>query len=228
MAGLVCLAPLVIGCLLVNALGVPTLESVIQERPDQTCDPDRRLRDFVSPSRPASRGGEGRTGRAARLRTSGSRSRRSGKGRPSDRQPAANGAPQARCGAGLARAVAPGTPANGTELLRPGCRVEANCGFQTRPTRMPSPRWWTADTASPVRVVYIQAKNKVCIRHIAPGLYDLLAETGENWDPASSSVFKPGGTRWKKRAVSVHRCDRGARHLRTLHRCEFDGRRLPA
>ena len=46
-------------------------------------------------------------------------------------------------------------------------------------------------TSAPLRAIYIQAKSKVCIRNIAPGLYDLLAEVGENWD-AAHTRFRAG------------------------------------
>jgi len=80
--------------------------------------------------------------------------------------------------------AAPGPPANGTELLP----ARTTGGSQLWVTNMAGQdavaTLVDADTASPVRIVYIQANNKVCIRHIAPGLYDLLAQRGETWDPA--------------------------------------------
>jgi hypothetical protein len=81
------------------------------------------------------------------------------------------------------RAVAPGTPANGTELLRTRMSGGSELWISNQTNRDAVATLVEADKTAPLRVVYIQAKNKVCIRHIARGLYDLLAETGENWDP---------------------------------------------
>jgi hypothetical protein len=80
-------------------------------------------------------------------------------------------------------AVAPGTPLNGTELLRTRMSGGSELWVSNPMSQDAVAKLVESDTASPVRAIYIQAKNKVCIRHIAPGLYDLLAEVGENWDP---------------------------------------------
>jgi len=79
--------------------------------------------------------------------------------------------------------AAPRAPANGTELL-PARMWGGSQLWVSNPAGHDAVATLVdADTASPVRVVYIQAMNKVCIRHIAPGRYELVAETGENWDP---------------------------------------------
>jgi hypothetical protein len=80
-------------------------------------------------------------------------------------------------------AVRPAMPVNGTELLwtrRAGAGelwVSNETGHDALATLV------QAHTTAPVRAIYIQAKNKVCMRNVAPGLYDLMAEVGENWDP---------------------------------------------
>ncbi|MGA2736050.1 MAG: J domain-containing protein [Bryobacteraceae bacterium] len=177
--GLVCLAPLAIGILLADALRVPALESLILQ--DGSSRPT-----ILMPSRIVSPIGDVPT--TADALSSWARGEamdlwksipKIGE-RPSERlAAAAKGAAGQRDSA----PVAPGTPENGTEMLRTRMSGGSELWVSNRTSQDAVAKLVEADTASPVRVVYIQAKNKVCIRHIAPGLYDLLAETGENWDP---------------------------------------------
>jgi len=79
--------------------------------------------------------------------------------------------------------VAPVQPLNGTEVLwtrRSGAGelwVSNETGHAALATLV------QAHTAAPLRAIYVQANSKACMRNIAPGFYDLVAEVGENWDP---------------------------------------------
>jgi hypothetical protein len=90
-----------------------------------------------------------------------------------------------------AATVALVTPANGTELLRTRMSGASELWVSNETNQDVLATLVLAGTESPVRAIYVQAKNKVCIRHIAPGLYDLLAEMGENWD-ANHIRFQTG------------------------------------
>jgi hypothetical protein len=178
------LAPLAVGGLLFSKLRVPTLESVITQN-GQTRPAILSPSDFVSPrgdrQAAAAELSHWARGEVADLWKS---IPKIGE-QPSERSaPAANGpAPSHDAAPGeQARAVAPGTPLNGTELLRSPMSGGSQLWISNQANQDAVATLVTADTAAPVRVVYIQAKNKACIRHIAPGLYNLLAETGENWD----------------------------------------------
>jgi len=174
--GLICLAPLVIGSLLVNAFRVPTLESLIsqngQPRPAIFM-PSR----FVSPSgdvqATADELSSWARGEALDLWKS---IPKIGERPPERLVQAANGAVPKSFDA-------PGTPVNGAELLRTRMSGGSQLWVSNQASQDAVATLVETDTASPVRVIYIQAKNKVCIRHIAPGVYNLLAEMGENWDP---------------------------------------------
>lgn len=37
----------------------------------------------------------------------------------------------------------------------------------------------------PLRAIYVQTGDKACIQHVAPGTYDVVAELGTDWNPAS-------------------------------------------
>jgi len=194
--GLMCLAPLVIGGLLVNALRVPTLESLIQNGPSRPL--------ILMPSRFVSAFGDRPTtpdelsswarGEAMDLwRSIPAIVERpveslveSAKGTAPQKDNAAAGDQPRSVGNG---AAAPATPPNGTELLRTRMYGGSELWVSNPASQDAVAKLVETDTVSPVRVVYIQAKNKVCIRHIAPGVYDLLAETGEDWD-ASHSRFQ--------------------------------------
>ena len=184
--GVVCLAPLVIGCWLANALRIPTLEPAISQN-------GLNSPAILTPSRSAgslggipataealsswARGevadlwnsipkiGERPSGRLGQT-ASGAVPQRDGQPRPLD-----------------AGTVAPGTPENGTEFLRSHMSGGSELWLANPANQDAVAKLVEADTTSPVRVIYIQSKNKACIRHIAPGVYDLLAERGENWDP---------------------------------------------
>jgi hypothetical protein len=186
-----CLAPLVIGSLLVNALRVPALESLtLQNGPPRPAilTPSR----FVSPfgDRPATAEAlsSWARGEAMDLWKSIPKIWE----RPSERlaEPANGAVPQRDDVVPRDQprhrdtgTVAPGTPVNGTELLRTRMSGGSEVWVSNPTSQDAVATLVEADTASPLRVIYIQAKNKVCIRHIAPGLYDLLAQMGENWDP---------------------------------------------
>jgi DnaJ-like protein len=88
-------------------------------------------------------------------------------------------------------AVAPVLPVNGTELLwtRRSGAGELSVSNETSHDALAT--LVQAHTTAPLRAIYIQAKSKVCMRNIAPGLYDLLAEVGEDWDP-SHMRFRAG------------------------------------
>jgi hypothetical protein len=188
--GLICLPALVIGSLLVNALRVPTLESLIQNGPPRPVIlmPSR----FVSPlgGRPATADELSSWARAEVMDL-----RKSipeiGEKTSERLVEAANAAvresydavPREQPRHPDAATVAPGTPVNGTELLRTRMFGGSQLWVSNQAGQDAVVTLVETGTASPVRVVYIQAKNKVCIRHIAPGQYHLLAELGENWDP---------------------------------------------
>jgi hypothetical protein len=80
-------------------------------------------------------------------------------------------------------AAAPVLPQNGTELLWTRRTGAGELWVSNETSRDALATLVQAHTAAPLRAIYIQAKSKVCMRNIAPGLYDLLAEVGENWDP---------------------------------------------
>jgi hypothetical protein len=189
--GLMCMAPLVIGSLLVSALRVPALESpILQNGPLRPAIlmPSQFVSPFGDLPATADAFSSWARGEAIDIRKS---IPKIGKKQSERLVEAANGvAPQRgdvvpsdqprHPGTGT---VAPGTPVNGTELLRTRMSGGSELRVSNQTNRDAVATLVEADTASPVRVIYIQAKNKVCIRHIAPGLYDLLAEIGENWDP---------------------------------------------
>jgi hypothetical protein len=185
--GLICVATLVIGSSLVNALRVPTLDSLLQNGPPRPAILTPSL--FVSPlgGRPASADdlSSWARGEVTDLWTS---IREIGE-RPSGRlAQAPNGAVPESYDAIQPHhpdtgTVAPGTPVNGTELLRTRMFGGSQLWVSNQANQDAVATLVEDDTASPVRVIYIQAKNKVCIRRIAPGVYHLLAEMGENWDP---------------------------------------------
>jgi len=81
-----------------------------------------------------------------------------------------------------AAAFAPVTPVNGTELLWTRRSGAGELWVSNDTDRDALATLVQAHTAAPLRAIYIQAKSKVCMRNIAPGVYDLLAEVGENWD----------------------------------------------
>jgi hypothetical protein len=81
-------------------------------------------------------------------------------------------------------AVAPVLPQNGTEVLWTRRSGAGELWVSNETGRDALATLVQAHTAAPLRAIYIQAKSKVCMRNIAPGLYDLLAEVGENWDPS--------------------------------------------
>jgi hypothetical protein len=80
-------------------------------------------------------------------------------------------------------AAAPALPQNGTELLWTRRTGAGELWVSNETSRDALATLVQAHTAAPLRAIYIQAKSKACMRNIAPGLYDLLAEVGENWDP---------------------------------------------
>jgi hypothetical protein len=173
--GLMCLAALVIGNYLLSALRVPTLDSLMLKdglsRPVILM-PSRLVCPFGGRPATADELSSWARGEAMDLWKSipkiGERD-----DVPSHDQPR-----QKNTGA-----VAPGTPANGTELLRTRMSGGSELWVSNQTNQDAVATLVEADQTSPLRVVYVQAKNKACIRHIARGLYDLLAETGENWDP---------------------------------------------
>lgn len=174
----ICAAPVFLGVLVVNALRVPTLDAVLQNG-----QPGSGL---MGPSRIAGPSGDGfataselsnwARGQARDLWTS---LPKIGDGSAAVAAPATNRvAPEA------AAPRAPGTPANGTELRRGGIAGGSQLWVLNQGSQDAIARLLAADTASAVREIYIQARSKVCIRHIAPGVYTLVAETGDSWDPA--------------------------------------------
>jgi hypothetical protein len=160
--GLICLAPLAIGGLLVNRVRVPTLESL------PSGDGQSTTAELSSWAR----------GEVTDLWRSIPKIWENDGG-PREQPPRDTGA------------VAPGTPENGTELLRTRMSGGSQLWVSNPASQDAVATLVEAGTASPVRVIYIEAKNKVCIRHIAPGVYHLLAETGENWD-ANRVRFQTG------------------------------------
>lgn len=75
-----------------------------------------------------------------------------------------------------------GAPANGTELLRARSSGGSQIWVSNQSSRDVVATLVEAETASPVRSIYIWAKSKVCLRHIGPGVYSLTAEVGDGWD----------------------------------------------
>ncbi len=176
--GLVCLAPLVVGGWLLNRYRIPTLDSFISRNA-----PPRA--GLLTPSQFGGPFGERRAtpdelsswarGEAADLWTS---IRKVGpKSADESPQPASQQALQPGIGAPV-----PGTPPNGTELRHSRMYGGSELWVSNPTNHDAIATLVESETAAPLRVVYIQAKNKVCIRHIAPGLYDLLAEAGDDWD----------------------------------------------
>jgi|HubBroStandDraft_4_1064222.scaffolds.fasta_scaffold53705_3 hypothetical protein len=79
--------------------------------------------------------------------------------------------------------VAPAAGVNGTELLWTHRSGAGELWVSNETNQDAFATLVQSHTTAPVRAIYIQAKDKVCMRNIAPGMYDLLAEVGENWDP---------------------------------------------
>jgi len=180
--GVVCLAPLVIGCLLVNALRIPTLESAISQNgltSPAILTPSRSAGSLDGMPATAEALSSWARGEAADLWNSIPKIGERPSQTPNGAVPQRDGQPRPR-DAGTA---APGTPENGAELLRPRMSGGSELWLSNPANQDAVAKLVEADTTSPARIIYIQAKNKVCIRHIAPGVYDLLAELGENWDP---------------------------------------------
>lgn len=185
-----CLTPLVIAGLLISALRVPALDSVLGQGSlpqPALLTPSRIVNPFGDKSVTADA-----LSNWARDAVSLWRSRpKIGDSSPEPRASAASDALPPKDDAvppGQPRhrdisVAAPVMPVNGTELLwtrRSGAGelwVSNETGQDAFATLV------QANTAAPLRAIYIQARNKVCMRNVAPGLYDLLAEVGENWDP---------------------------------------------
>lgn len=74
-------------------------------------------------------------------------------------------------------------PVNGTELLWTRRSGAGELWVSNETAQDALATLVQAHTTAPVRAIYIQARNKVCMHNVAPGLYDLVAEVGENWDP---------------------------------------------
>ncbi len=187
--GLVCLAPLIIGVWLVNALRVPTLESLAGNGPSRPLllMPSR----FVNPfdGRPATADELSNWARGEAMDLWRSIPEIVEKPVESLVESANSVGPQGDTAVSRDQSrhpdngtSVPRTPANGTELLRTRMYGGSELWVSNPASQDAVAKLVETETASPVRVVYIQAKNKACIRHIAPGVYDLLAETGENWD----------------------------------------------
>lgn len=190
---LICLAPLLIGSFLVSALRVPSLEAILQN--GQAGPAPLAPARFASPSadRPATAGelSNWARGQAMELWNS---IPKIGERQPGRAGLAANGATPGNSGpsSGNAGASAPGTPANGTELLRARMSGGSQMWVINQGGQDAIAKLVEVDHASPVRAIFVQAKNRACIRHIAPGVYTLLAETGESWD-ASHARFQING-----------------------------------
>jgi len=151
--GVVCVAPLVLGGLLVKALrcpawapcssvrwrSIPRVGAGPSERPVAAASEAIPQKDDVIPSDPP------------RRRTIGT--------------------------------LAPALPVNGTELLWTRRSGAGELWVSNETSQDALATLVQAHTESPLRAIYIQSKNKVCMRNIAPGLYDLLADVGDNWDP---------------------------------------------
>ena len=174
--GLVCLAPLVIGSLLLGVRRVPTLESLTPQGGPSTPGilmPSR----FVSPfgDRPATADELSSWAR--------DQARDIWKSLPKIGQ-SDDVVPRELPRRPDPATVTPDRPENGTELLRTRMSGGSELWILNPGNQDAVARLVESDTTASLRVVYIQAKSRVCIRHIAPGIYDLLAETGEDWDPA--------------------------------------------
>lgn len=176
---MVFLAPLVMGILLFNALRVPSLESLIpqsgQPRPV-----------ILTPSRFVSQSGDVRV--TANELSSWARGEAMDlwKSIPklTETPSASHDVVPREPPAHRDITTAPGTPPNGAEFLRTRMSGGSQLWVSNQADQDAIATLVEADTKSPVRAIYIQAKNKVCIRHIAPGVYNLLAEMGEGWDPS--------------------------------------------
>jgi hypothetical protein len=187
--GLLCLGPLAFAGLLFNAARVPSLDSMLSQNgmirpsilmPSQAIDP------FAGRSAAI----DALSAWSHKAKDLWSAIPKFGKSSPDPQvdaapytsQPkddvAARAEPHHRAIPSAAAAV----PVNGTELLwthRSGAGevwVTNDTGHDALATLVPS------QSTAPLRAIYIQAKNRVCMRNIAPGVYDLLAEVGENWD----------------------------------------------
>jgi len=79
-------------------------------------------------------------------------------------------------------AVRPVPPVNGTEVLWTRRSGAGELWVSNETSRDALATLVQAQTARPLRAIYVQAKSKACMHSIAPGLYDLLAEVGEDWD----------------------------------------------
>ena len=187
--GLLCL-PLVLGSVAVHALRVPDLDSVLfqasQPRPvmlmpSRFIDPLDGKRATADELSAWARGevadlwraipkiGEGRTAPVAAAPNGLSV-------QPDDAAP--HDQPHRR-----ETPPAPVMPLNGTEVLWTRRSGAGEFWVSNETSRDALATLVESHTAGPLRAIYIQAKSKVCMRNIAPGVYDLMAEVGENWDP---------------------------------------------
>ena len=190
--GLVCLTPLVLGGFLISVLRVPNLDSILlQNSPSRPAIlmPARFISPFGGTSETAGAFSAWARGEAMDLWRSIPKIGETQSGRvpapvkdagPQKDDLVPRGQPHHLDTA----AVAPAMPVNGTELLWTRRSGAGELWVSNETGRDAFATLVQAHTTVPVRAIYIQAKSKVCMRNIAPGLYDLLAEVGENWDPS--------------------------------------------
>jgi len=186
----VCLTPVVVAGLLINALRVPALDSVLTQgslpRP-ALLTPSRVINPFGDKSVTAdalSNWAREGVDLWRSLPKIGENSPEPRTGATSDRVPPKDDAvPPAQQRHRDIAAAAPVMPVNGTELLWTRRSGAGELWVSNETGRDAFATLVQANTAAPLRAIYIQARNKVCMRNVAPGLYDLLAEVGENWDP---------------------------------------------
>jgi len=187
----VCLMPLIFAGLVLNALRVPTLDSVLPQsglpRP-ALLTPSRIVNPFGDRSVTADElsswaRGEGvdlwrsvpKLGEQTLAPTAGAAG---GPSRPKN-DAAPPDAPRHR----ETTLAAPVMPVNGTELQWTQRSGAGELWVSNETGRDAFATLVQAHTTAPLRAVYIQANHKACLRNVAPGLYELLAEVGENRDP---------------------------------------------
>jgi hypothetical protein len=188
--GLLCL-PLVLGSVAVQALRAPDLDSVLvrasQPRPvmlmpSRFIDPPDGRRATAEELSAWARGEAADMMRAIAKPSAGAP--RAVAARPDDVAP--RDPPRHRDAQ-----VSPVLPVNGTEMLWTRRSGAGEFWVSNETSRDALATLVESHTAGPLRAIYIQAKSKVCMRNIAPGVYDLMAEVGEDWDP-SHMRFRAG------------------------------------
>ncbi|HLY16442.1 MAG TPA: J domain-containing protein [Bryobacteraceae bacterium] len=186
----VCLMPLLFAGLLLNALRVPALDSILDPgslprpailMPARFIDPLDSRADSAAMLAGWARGevvdlwrslpkiGEGSSGPASAT--------------PAVVVPNAAPSPPDVPRRAESGPAAPVMPVNGTEMLWTRRSGASELWITNETDKDALATLVTAHTTEPLRAIYIQAKNKVCVKDIAVGVDELVAEVGDDWDP---------------------------------------------